>query len=327
MDGGVCERSNNPSEIAWREVCCMHIHREIECRNRKDGIKIMVSLGTGKKAQMSIFSRGNFMHQTVRILKAAVRSLTHPEPVHQSMEDNHSPVYRRFNVEVGMEQMKLDECRISKDKHNQTLDRILRCTDRYLPTVEHELHEVARILVKQRRARCERGHGCRYRGLSKPGPLGSPYLLQMRTRRNILSEDSYLEDMHINGFPAELSHSISTRHNLSEMADDEHPAQLRTEPRSPIYDEPTSTATMPGQRQGHLEVSTSPHEQNTHSTSDRSFQPTPFPTSPTEGHGTHATPGYSSMPPASRGPPEYAEVEGQSLRISSNLRHSRHLQR
>ncbi|KAF1981822.1 FabD/lysophospholipase-like protein, partial [Aulographum hederae CBS 113979] len=111
IDGGVT--TNNPSRRAYWEAKYMHRQR----KHGADGpaIGAIISIGTGKSAPLSMFSRSSFAAswmQVVDIVRVAFKALTDPEPVHKEMErmmEDQGVPYFRFNVEKGLEDVKLDE--------------------------------------------------------------------------------------------------------------------------------------------------------------------------------------------------------------------------
>lgn len=261
VDGGIAD--NNPSAIAWGEANSMHRHRGLNCSGEDDGIGILVSIGTGRSAPMNVFSDGNLFHQIGRIFSVAMQKLTDPEKVHEHMRLHCRHVYHRFNVRKGLENMKLDECKISKDGHPKTLERIGNATADYIKgrnsdetknMVHEDLKRVARILVQHRRGRCAPDHGRRFRGLSEPGPLDKLYVRQMSEKRNIVSgiqppldDRAYRSHTGMAGSrsPVEVPsnnrasafydrqyHPDSQGHRYPEMPAYEHPAQLPADPPS-----------------------------------------------------------------------------------------------
>lgn len=172
IDGGVV--ANNPAFIAWHEVAFIHQHlSEGRCHDPTGGIKVLVSIGTGRRAPHNIFSDGNIIQRILGLIRAAFEKLTDPDSIHEHMlalcpsSQQSASVYHRLNVENGLENMALDACNMSR-KTNITLTTIEECTRDYLQEIHRELRQLARLLVDHRRSKCVNP---RYHGLSGPGPL------------------------------------------------------------------------------------------------------------------------------------------------------------
>ncbi|KAH9816977.1 FabD/lysophospholipase-like protein [Teratosphaeria destructans] len=154
MDGGV--RANNPSLEALEEVKAMHklrctqrcqfrngVHRHAPCKAASGGIGLMVSVGTGRGAPLSMFGSGNWLRRTLKIFKGAKRKMTETEDTHevvkrQARVTEGTPAktrYFRLNVDTGLERFKMDTCRIDKSQGsetNVTLSKMRDITLRYI---------------------------------------------------------------------------------------------------------------------------------------------------------------------------------------------------
>lgn len=177
LDGGLF--ANNPSKYAWAEANSMHLkHPAGDCPTRepREGIRFFVSIGTGKRTDQQI--KGGKIRKALSLFNRGVQSMTDPEDDHSWMEENFAnhDVYYRFNVETGLENMKLDDCRIGHNGHNITYHEIQAAVTEYLQDseVRRRLETLAKQLVDNRRQKCkqqERG----YRDLCVPGPLTRNY--------------------------------------------------------------------------------------------------------------------------------------------------------
>ncbi|KAI4715432.1 hypothetical protein E4T48_08381 [Aureobasidium sp. EXF-10727] len=135
IDGGI--DVNNPSDAAWAEVGSMHQNHHLGgCPDgaSTSGIRFLVSIGTGLQAPRRITS-GNLLILGLRsILNKAIKAMTDPEPIHRYMlkaaGGENSRVYYRFNVDKGLEKMKLDECRVVNGNH--TFARIKNAVEDYV---------------------------------------------------------------------------------------------------------------------------------------------------------------------------------------------------
>ena len=212
-DGG--PRVNNPSSKAWSEVRDMHeqlcttqcenLHGELHqtshqgCRAPSGGIGALVSIGTGLSAPLSMLSDGNVVHKFLRIVKTATNKLTDTEPTHLHTEERAGTAgmyYSRFNVESGLENFKLDACRIETRnglQRNTTTSAIAEITQNYIDTdddVRRRLRECAELLVSMRRSRCAPDHGERFRGYTTAGPLDDQVRRQRMETTDIMSRPS-----------------------------------------------------------------------------------------------------------------------------------------
>ncbi|KAG9960858.1 FabD/lysophospholipase-like protein, partial [Aureobasidium melanogenum] len=175
LDGGLI--ANNPSKFARAEVISMHrYHPSGRCKpsnegTPKGGIRLLVSLGTGKQADQLITRGAGPIPKLLSIVRRALKKMTDPEPVHRDLQDAlDASVYYRFNVEEGLKKMKLDEC-IVKGEDNITFSRIERAVRNYFKDGEvwNRAQFLAKQLVKHRRERRNPGHEW-YRNLTTPGP-------------------------------------------------------------------------------------------------------------------------------------------------------------
>ncbi|KAI5201351.1 FabD/lysophospholipase-like protein [Aureobasidium subglaciale] len=155
IDGGV--EVNNPAQHAWAEAGSMHqYHPAGPCPNSAShsGIRFLVSIGTGLQASQRVTSGGLLILKLRSLLKKALKAMTDPEPVHDWMtQAANASIYYRFNVDQGLEKMKMDECQIVNGTENYTFSKIARAVDTYVhkPEVERRLKQLARELVHHRR--------------------------------------------------------------------------------------------------------------------------------------------------------------------------------
>lgn len=163
MDGGI--GNNNPSYEAWWEVHGMHElhctpdcgedsqrrHVHVPCKEPAGGVKIMVSIGTGRGDRKSIFAKRGRITQMVKAARKGVDALTDPERTHQTTSakaDDVDARYFRLNVEEGLEGVDMDDV--------SQMDHIERTTMRFFAAhtdARRQLRECARQLVIHRRAR------------------------------------------------------------------------------------------------------------------------------------------------------------------------------
>ncbi|KAH0337518.1 FabD/lysophospholipase-like protein, partial [Aureobasidium melanogenum] len=154
---------NNPSDVAWAEVGSMHQNHPLGgCPHgaSTDGIRFLVSIGTGLQAPRRITSGGLSILKIRSIFKRAIKAMTDPEPIHRyllkaAVGGEDSRVYYRFNVDRGLEKMKLDDCQIVNGGGNHTFATIDTAVTRYVnrPAVEKRLIQLAKDLVQHRRRR------------------------------------------------------------------------------------------------------------------------------------------------------------------------------
>jgi len=172
MDGGIV--ANNPTWLAFREV------QQVR-RFKANSVALVLSIGTGKSGPLSAFGEGLFGRYWA-LLKYAKKKASESEEPHTKMEEyvrehrhqarnsqpaqhtDHRPlVYERLNVEIGLENMKLDDWKCKNRlgrayESNRTLDKIKNVTRTYLDdaAVQTKLNELAEILVNSRRERLTR---------------------------------------------------------------------------------------------------------------------------------------------------------------------------
>ncbi|KAG9566642.1 FabD/lysophospholipase-like protein, partial [Aureobasidium melanogenum] len=160
IDAGIAV--NNPSDAAWAEVGSMHQNRSLGgCPDgaSTSGIRFLVSIGTGLQAPRSIASGGPFIVKIRSIFQRAIKSMTDPEPIHRYLEGAaggpNSRVYYRFNVDTGLERMKMDDCQIVSGGGNHTFATIDTAVGNYVaqPSVHRRLEQLATDLVHHRRQR------------------------------------------------------------------------------------------------------------------------------------------------------------------------------
>ncbi|KAI5273023.1 FabD/lysophospholipase-like protein [Aureobasidium subglaciale] len=153
IDGGV--EVNNPVEYAWAEAGSMHQSspaRSCPTSASHNGIRFLVSIGTGLQAESGVTSRGRLLLR-LSLLKKSLREMTNAEKIHQWMtRAANADVYYRFNVDKGLEKMKLDECQMH-GTDNFTLSKIDRAVNAYVNKreVDGRLKQLARELVNHRR--------------------------------------------------------------------------------------------------------------------------------------------------------------------------------
>ncbi|CAD0087922.1 unnamed protein product [Aureobasidium vineae] len=173
LDGGIM--ANNPSRHAWAEASSMHLnHPSGACPGGEPegGIRFFVSIGTGKRAEEQI--KSGKIRKALSLINKGVQSITETEEAHRWMQAtvSNNDIYYRFNVETGLEDMRLDDCRIGQDEHNITYHEIKAAVDDYLQDSEvwARLENLAKRLVDNRRQKCRR-QDRGYHGLCVPGPL------------------------------------------------------------------------------------------------------------------------------------------------------------
>lgn len=140
IDGGF--GANNPSEEGCQSVQQLS-------NNQPGAINEFVSIGTGKKNEHG----GKGFLLPLRYARQAIKMATDSERVHGSMlhsSERDRYQYSRFNVEHGLEKIKLDTW-----KGKQKLERISTKTTEYLETedVARRIDELAKSLVQIRRKR------------------------------------------------------------------------------------------------------------------------------------------------------------------------------
>lgn len=170
LDGGLF--ANNPSKYALAEANSMHLnHPAGHCPSRgsREGIRFFVSIGTGKRTEEQI--KSGRIRKALSLFNKGVQSMTDPEADHTWMEEkiSNNNIYYRFNVEHGLQDMKLDDCKFGQ---NDTYHKIQDAVADYIQDdeVRGRLEKLAKQLVDNRRQKCKpQGQG--YRDLCVPGPL------------------------------------------------------------------------------------------------------------------------------------------------------------
>ncbi|KAL1301849.1 hypothetical protein AAFC00_006034 [Neodothiora populina] len=175
MDGGL--EANNPANWAWNEASVMHKHNPAgDCSSTRGGIRHLVSIGTGKRAERHFNVRADRIRRGIGLVRQSLNQMTDPEPTHNSMktvaENFTDDVYFRFNVERGLEDMKLDEF-VVVNGMDMTLRTIEDKVAVYIRENRDQFKKLAKRLVDHRRQRCKPGYGRKYHHslLSRPGPL------------------------------------------------------------------------------------------------------------------------------------------------------------
>ena len=181
MDGAL--RHNNPSSWAWTHITARYGMRGFMTdpqipngmaepagdADRVSGatrgasspetrppsrIGAFVSLGTGVRAPNTAFRRGDPLRKLRQILRYSVGEMTDTEGPHldtaERAAENHDRLYFRFNPN-GIENIRLDHCK----GHGRTFAQMDTECRRYLQEADTcpQLHECARLLVRQRRGR------------------------------------------------------------------------------------------------------------------------------------------------------------------------------
>lgn len=134
MDGGLAQ--NNPCDVVLQEASRLFPGRKLAC---------VVSLGTGKLPTIHIPKRGFIQRLIpVEVARAMAGIATDTEQTHQDLQrrfKSRPDVYFRFNVDEGMQGVRLDEW----DK----LDEVASHTEKYLDSedVRPKLERVVKSLV------------------------------------------------------------------------------------------------------------------------------------------------------------------------------------
>ncbi|KAI9765320.1 MAG: hypothetical protein M1840_007519 [Geoglossum simile] len=177
MDGGVLY--NNPSDLAWNEVCAWQIG--VSGRSTGDAIGCFVSIGCGRSKWQIFGNKGEIpLLKYIRMIRAPRKMVIDTNPPHYrilSLARLHHVPYYRFTVYEGLEDTELDEWTTKKRKIGEeelnggqkmdTFTYIREVTKRYLEgknnrdstcgeperPVHNELEECARLLVEYRIAR------------------------------------------------------------------------------------------------------------------------------------------------------------------------------
>lgn len=147
IDGGF--GANNPTYYAFVEIEQLRRYTEYP-------VKLVLSVGTGKSRFISRFGDGRIgkYYQYLKFSKKmASDSERGDEEMRQRLQGQYENpqmyqhrmvTYRRFNVDEGLENMKLDEWKPS------TLEHITTVTQRYIQNIQTQLEEVANRLVSNR---------------------------------------------------------------------------------------------------------------------------------------------------------------------------------
>lgn len=142
-DGGF--GTNNPAEEMRTEVACMY-------GNNPECFDLLLSIGTGEIPIDRIAHKGGSFQKAFMYLTAAKQLASDTSKTHEHLESmkTYGLPYHRFNVETGMEKIKLDEW-----KGPPTLEKIAAATERHCQQddVQTHMREVAQILVNHRKTR------------------------------------------------------------------------------------------------------------------------------------------------------------------------------
>jgi hypothetical protein len=139
IDGGLY--ANNPSWLALNEVRQMH-------PDTADPVGVICSIGTGLKKSTSR-RKSSFTRFTNMVAwSGAQTELTHKKLLTEKLN------YHRFNVESGLENIRLEEWKPRKTGA-ATIISIERATRDYLrrPDIQKSIHDCAALLVQSRRQR------------------------------------------------------------------------------------------------------------------------------------------------------------------------------
>lgn len=155
LDGGF-GNANNPALFAWWEVSQMS-------GDNQNAIALTISIGTGLRRPVTPFSNDPFIGKWRAMFRFAAHIASDSEETHRVMVRQHksasrSGQYHRFNVDQGLEDIKLGEWKTRSTPHGTqyiTLEQMESATDAYLgkPDVQDRLRHFAAILVNNRRAR------------------------------------------------------------------------------------------------------------------------------------------------------------------------------
>jgi hypothetical protein len=156
IDGGFCSNANNPSLEAYNEVLLIH-------GNNPDAVELLVSIGTGKLRRGTPFphDKGLWSYYKAQI-NCAIHAATESENKHLQMQQfmtTRQRDYERFNVEGGLEDIKLGDWKIISQRNaaplNVTLKAIEQATKAYCDRgdVQRRLRSTAEKLVRNRQSR------------------------------------------------------------------------------------------------------------------------------------------------------------------------------
>ncbi|KAL9052508.1 MAG: hypothetical protein Q9162_005364 [Coniocarpon cinnabarinum] len=124
LDGGL--GANNPAHLAYNNA------RQIS-KNAEHRLAVLISIGTGVRKSRSPFGRLPLLGNVLGVLGLARYNLTDTEQTHEYMKDiisasrGSQTLYQRFNVDVDLHDMQLDEWkryRPSKRTLNQRESRV-----------------------------------------------------------------------------------------------------------------------------------------------------------------------------------------------------------
>ena len=156
IDGGFCSNANNPSLHAYNEVLLMH-------GNNADAVELLVSIGTGKLRKGTPFPRDEGLcSYYMANINYAIHAATESESKHLHMQQlmtARQRDYERFNVEGGLEDIKLGDWKVISQRSsaplNVTLTTIERATKAYCDRddVQRRLRNTAEKLVRNRQSR------------------------------------------------------------------------------------------------------------------------------------------------------------------------------
>jgi hypothetical protein len=154
LDGGF-GNANNPTRFAWSEVNQMH-------GNNPKAIALTLSIGTGLPRHVR-FRNDRYVGKYIAYFKFMAHIAADSEEAHAEMSRqqeilNRSNEYHRFNVDTGLEDIKMGEWKTRSTPQGKvcmTLDNIEDATNAYLRKVEvqERLRQYAEILVNNRRQR------------------------------------------------------------------------------------------------------------------------------------------------------------------------------
>jgi hypothetical protein len=248
LDGGLI--ANNPSRYAWVEANTMHLnHPSGSCPNEgtHGGVRFLVSIGTGKRAEEQI--KSGRIRKALSLITRGVQKMTDPEETHIHMEEllgNDHDIYHRFNVEEGLQDMKLDDCELDGAGNNSTYHRINDAVSNYLrdADVSDHLEELAQMLVDNRRQKCNPQNRGPH-NLCVPGPL--TYSIDERFVNENLPTSP-------NGTMGNGRAFFGRPHHASEEMSSElaaGPVVAELQPQSPVQDSSSSPVQSRAPREPH----------------------------------------------------------------------------
>jgi Patatin-like phospholipase len=156
LDGGF-GNANNPTRFAWSEVNQMN-------GDNPKATALTLSIGTGLPRRVR-FRNDRYIGKWIAYFKFMAHIAADSEEAHLAMLHHHrdlsrSENYYRFNVDAGLEDIKMGEWKTRNTQAGKvylTLDNIAAATTTYLqkPEVQERLRHFAEILVNNRRQRCQ----------------------------------------------------------------------------------------------------------------------------------------------------------------------------